>query len=449
MQNTESKFAIPMTYSGLLDDVVDRHKITPEVDATFFNRSILRNIFFSGRIYLNDGYLVNHPSSLNQLLDERSVLRMMIKNRFIKVLVRQPDAESFAKNPEKMADRGIASFQKLVNQSDWPDLKDKLYHWADALYEYDMVEPWPNFQMHIGFQKLFARIFDKDLDDLGLSEVSGFDMDLFRTRYENHDAYHYGPRTAVEDVAVGLAKDGIIDAIHIPKIMNIANQCYHYNFAMCLSKSSGKPVVADTTIGAAFEDILNLDQSVEAEIRDIPVLSIPNGFPVNDGSIFDSMLDPLSGINKAKHEFLFQIDQLFKLRGNRSARDLTSDIREASIQYQSYLVEHFADRVGIKDWSPNSSSIITFGLGKLGSAFGADNIMLAANLASSNRASSFIHKMTKPLRRRVLEVAFNPDSGEHDEMIFRVGEIKPRFACLAFDQTAVDNHSSDIPAMNT
>lgn len=434
-----------MTYSGLLDDVVDRHKITPEVDENFFNRSILRNIFFSGRIYLNDGYLVNHPASLHQLMNEDSVLRLMIRNNFIKILARQKDADEFAKNPERMAERGVLSFKKLVDQKDWPDLRKKLYRWADGLYEYNLVDPWPKYKMHVGFRKLFHRIVDKELPDLGLTELGNFDLQKLYKDYESHPSYENAPRTAIEEVLKEWNQNNRISKPHVAQIMNIANQCYHYNFAMCLSADKKEPVIADTTIGLAFEDLLDLDQTVEAEIDQFPILTIPRGFPVDNGSIFDVMLDFGSEINHAKHDFLFSIEKLFTKGRNQSAKDISLEVKDASERYQNYLAEHFADRVGLKDWAPKTSALITFGLGKLGSAFASDNIMVAANLATSGRASSFIHKMTKPLRRRVLEVAFNPDAGSNDEFTFKVGDVRPRFASLAFDRQATKNHVVDIP----
>ncbi|MEM9678571.1 MAG: hypothetical protein AAF890_10980, partial [Pseudomonadota bacterium] len=67
-------FEIPSTYSGLLDDVVHRYKIANEIDSEFFNRMILKNVVFSGQILLNDGYLFSHPSALDQIMNEDSVL---------------------------------------------------------------------------------------------------------------------------------------------------------------------------------------------------------------------------------------------------------------------------------------------------------------------------------------------------------------------------------------
>ena len=232
----------------------------------------------------------------------------------------------------------------------------------------------------------------------------------------------------------------------VPLIMDIANQCYHYNFAMCLTQATGQPVIADTTIGLAFEDILELDQVVETEVLNTPVLAVPEKFPVNNGLIFESFLNPGSKANRAKHEFLGEMEKLFKPGSNQSARQQAKAVREASEQYRRFLIEHFQDKVGLSDWEPRKSSIITFGLGKLGGAFGADNVMLAANLASSNRASSFIHRMTRPLRERILDVAFDPNSGMQKRFRFTVGDIQPRFASLAFNREAVANHTVNIPA---
>jgi hypothetical protein len=434
-----------MSYSGLLDDAVHRFNITPEMDSSFFNRTILRNVFFSGRIYLNDGYLVNHPSSLAQILDEKSVLRMMVRNSFIKIVSRQPDPDSFAKNPENMAKRGVVSFQKLIDQPDWPDLRQKLYSWADALFTYNMVDFWPNYQMHVGFRKLFSRIFEKELSTLGLGDLSVYLMDDFHRKYEEHKDYQSAPRTAVESVLNEMEKDRLIERKHVVAVMNIANQCYHYNFAMCLSKGSGTPVVADTTLGRAFDDILFHHQPIDADISDIPILSIPKGFPVDDGSLFDIMLDPGSDLNNAKHDFLWAMDTLFANAGNSNHSDFTKNIRDASLRYQSHLVDHFAGRVGISDWSPIKGSMISFGMGKVSNALGLDDIVLAANLASNQRASSFLHKITKPVQKRILEVALDPNSGTSDETVFRIADIKPRFASLSFDSEAISSHVSDLP----
>lgn len=442
-------FVIPKTYSGLLDDVVDRHRITPEVDGTFFNRSLIRNLFFSGPVFLNDGYLVNHPAALEQVLDEDSLLRSLIKNRFVELLVRQPDAEAFARNPERMAARGVISFRRLVDRRDWPDIRRKLERWADGYYSENRLVPWPNFQMHVGFRRLFHRIFDKDLDDLGLAHIPEFRMDEFRALYEAHESFTFAPRTAVEESLLALQAEGKLKPGDVADVMNIANQCYHYNFAMCLTRAENHPVVADTTIGKAFEDILDLDQAVEADVSSVPVLSVPRGFPMDKGSFFEVFLDPGSDVNIAKREFLTEMERVFRPGGNQDARQQVEMASEASRAYREALAGYFSGKVGLSDWAPRRGALVTFGLGKLGSAFGAnlEYAMLAANLALGSRAASFVHRMTRPLNKRILDVAFNPDAGDENKIDFTVGEIRPRFASLAFDRVAVENHTAALPPM--
>jgi hypothetical protein len=148
-----------------------------------------------------------------------------------------------------------------------------------------------------------------------------------------------------------MAKDGIFDPKFISSVMNIANQCSHNNFAMCLTNEKKEPVGADTTIGLAFEDTLDLDDAVEAELNSVPVLSAPKGFPVDNGRLFDMLLEPGSDLSRTKHQFLRQVDDVFKKNANKVDDDVKA-LAEASDQYQNYLAEHFSEVVGIKDWAP-------------------------------------------------------------------------------------------------
>jgi hypothetical protein len=218
---------------------------------------------------------------------------------------------------------------------------------------------------------------------------------------------------------------------------------------MCLTASTKETVVADTTIGLAFEDILELDQAVEAEIMDTPVIAVPKGFPVDDGRLFSELLLPQSDVARAKYEFLKEMNTIFRPGANTGLRDQARIVADASRQYREKLKEHFADLVGLADWSPKLSSLLTFGFGKAGGAVGADNIMLAANLATSGRASSFIHRMTRPLREHILDVAFDPDSGVKRRFRFTVDDITPRFASLAFTPDAVAHHTQSLPTVDS
>lgn len=55
-------------------------------------------------------------------------------------------------------------------------------------------------------------------------------------------------------------------------------------------------------------------------------------------------------------------------------------------------------------------------------------------------------RMTRPLRERIFDVAFDPKSGMQKRFRFAVGDIQPRFASLAFNKEAVTNHVEHVPS---
>src|SRR5688572_14178757 len=79
--------SLPWTYTGLLDDVMVRYS-DEYMSEDFFNRMIAKNVFFGGGMYINDGYLVNHPIARKHLVNRESLLRQMINVGFVRVLTR-------------------------------------------------------------------------------------------------------------------------------------------------------------------------------------------------------------------------------------------------------------------------------------------------------------------------------------------------------------------------
>lgn len=440
-----SVFDIPATYSGLLDDVVDRHRITSEIDDEFFNRMILRNVFFSGQVILNDGYLFSHPAALKQLMTEDSLLRVMIKNDVVKVIARKEDPEGFANTPVKNAKNGMTSNQEVVARPEWPEIQKELFELSEGLFHAGKIDPFPKREMNKGFTRLFERIFDKRNEDLGLRADSPLSMRQLQDILLPQEKYQVMPRTVIEDSLLDLRDDGRVSGEDVVAIMNIANQCYHYNFAMCLSDGRATPVVADTTIGPAFDELLMLDEAVDADLGDIPILTIPDKFPIENGAIFDGILDWQSKLARSKHLYLQKMNTLFDNNSNQTVEGRKQELTEATEEYRRYLAEHFAKFIGLRDLHPKKHSMLTFGLGKVGSAIGADSLMLAANLASKGRVSSFVHKMIKPMQDRVVEVAISPRTAQSERFFFKASDIKPRFASLAFDPDAISHHVSGIP----
>ncbi len=86
--DTEYTFeTLPRTYTGLLDDVMMRYSAN-YAGQEFFSRMIAKELIFGGGLFINDGYLVNHPVAREFLANDDSILHYMLSTGFIRVLTR-------------------------------------------------------------------------------------------------------------------------------------------------------------------------------------------------------------------------------------------------------------------------------------------------------------------------------------------------------------------------
>ena len=449
----EGTTLMPWSYSGLLDDVFERHQITQEVDSSFFERAIVRNILFSGPILLNDGYAINHSAGLKQILSSQSLLYRMSRQGFVRVLYRgdEGDSESFASSPERLALRGINTSARLVARPDWNDaIKPALRKWGDLLFKRGSAQRWPNLKTEVGFQKMFTRTVDRSAADLGLSVSAGIVLQRWWELLDGAQKERWvtAPRSVVEDGLISLMDRGLAERRDIDQIMNLAAQAYHYNFGLCLSYEMRKSVVVDTTIGPAFEDLLDFDQSFEAEVENMPAISIPHGFPLDKPGLFDDLLDEGSDVFQFKRNLLATLDRLMMTGGNlqRSAREI--EINEAIEGYRAKLAEHFSLFVGAVDLFPKRMALLTLGFSQIGGrlAVASDIASTASRVAGSKSfLSGILSRVPKMVGERILDVALDPNAGEAKKFVFRVADIRPRFASLAFNEKSVKSHVENIP----
>jgi hypothetical protein len=438
--------SIPWTYSGLLDDVVDRYGITPEVDADFFNLSILRNILFSGPILLNDGYIFHHPVGLSQLQDNRSLIRQMVKHDFIRILSRSSDPEAFSRLPEYLARRGVETSRQLIAREDWPTIREKALSWANHFFDDRRVQAWPRVMSHEGFKKLFSRIFDKTPEDLGLVGFSSERLSEFGRRYENQPDMQTAPRTAIEKAALSMLAEGLIKRSALVRLMDIANQCYHYNFGMLLSHDMEQAVISDTTVGKAFEDVLEMDQSFEAEVEGMPLITIPKGFPLDRYHLYDDFFDRASKVYNAKKDFINSIDTAMNRRSNRSNANRVDEIKKATEEYRHVLADHFKNYVSVRDLAPRRNAWIRLVWNNTGGiATAATNAILVAEVLSPRRTTAFVQRRTERFNRHALEIALDPAASSEKVRMYRTSDVRPRFSSIGFNQVAIENHVSGLP----
>lgn len=450
----------PSTYSGLLDDVVERFPISPNINEDFFSKSIVKNILFSGEIFLNDGYLINHPAARKQFLNEDSTLNIMIRNKFVRILSRANSSAEFVESPIIMAtQQQNEGFARTLALLEWPDIQKRLKAVAPAWFQNLTVAGWPPHMMHIGFCELIDRIFDKSHEDLGLRAAKIVSLDALRLEFYKLEPREGSPRDRFEKACrIVLAKlhggspdNTALNALpEMIELMNIANQCYHYNFALCLTDAFGRPFVADSSIGRAFEDLLDLEDVVEGEIDSIPLIDIPANLPMSNANAFANIIDPTTKVGAAKNSFLLALNGMISARSIASEVDRKRTLVEAANEYRRRLAEHFSEKIEFPKWEPYAKSAISIGIGQVLGGFeavatAADTGALAVDLLG-NAGSPWVERtIVRPLRRTAFENAMRPIGDVQDGSRIRVSDVRPRFASIAFNPNKASIFAASLP----
>jgi hypothetical protein len=457
----------PMTYSGLLDDAGRRYD--PEADPvgeSFFRRMIAKNIFFSGGILLNDGYLVNHPAARRELLREDSLLRVMMRTQnFIRVLTRSPIGSNVADMPVQMAESGNASFNALVKSEEWKELHPLLRR-LSPMWDRGNRLVWPSRKMHVGFVLLILRALAAPPHQIGLTAALPVELDRLRDDFlarspNDGNARHHFEQAALA-VLADLANGGKIEPAHVQlamhELMTIANQAYHYNFGLCLNEEAPEPIAVDTSIGEAFDELLQLDEIYDGMLDDIAVLRIPKFLPFHEGRKFDDLLDASTKIGDAKMRYLSTLEAVFHRSSEGPGIRLTEakrDFGEATRQYRERIAEHFG-QFAKGDFDENVFSAgISIGIGKLGDIATAGLGGIAVELL--NNKMSPAEFLLRKMRIRELDTAMRGDIPplkpddyyrfSPAEIVHRHRQLRPKFSSVAFDRAKIAAHTSQVPPL--
>ncbi|MFY0661335.1 MAG: hypothetical protein JXR15_12645 [Shimia sp.] len=438
------------TYAGLLDDVLARCEPAYKADDRYFQKVLLRSVFFGSRLLINDGYIF-YGSGLDQATKQNSLLRELNRNGHALLLSKLPefDPDAFARLPEKLAGDGVNTSRRVVTSPEWPEQKESLRRWGETIRSYGSWRRFPPYQMHIGFQKIFERLAEKSPVDFGLTGVSKEGFSALLEDFRKHPDYALSPRGAIEEVLreIVVSKDGFRD--QRSQILKIACQAYHYNFGMALTSSLGEPVVSETFIGLAFDELLELSDPVDTELLEFPVVSIPNGLPLDQPRLFMDFVIPDTDAHEAKTNYLENLNQSLDvaLTNSESARSMIS---EASTEYRKFIAGHFArEGISIDARLEQYGPLVSFGLKPVlgGLAVVGDLALAVSKAAKISVAANFIEGINKKAFNAIL----NPNNKvgnvvPRDQIAVR--EIAPRFAKIAFNRPAADAHVADLPKFN-
>ncbi len=448
---------INTTYAGLLDDVIHRYVPDAYHDQKFFERSLIKHIFFGGPMLVNDGYLFA-GNGLQQAISEGSLLREMVATGFVKILTKAHDfnPDAFASLPEKLAHDGVNTSKNLISSTEWPEKKELLNRWAQRIEQQNSYQCFPRYQMHEGFKRLFNRVRSKSAIDLGLYDLTDSYLDDLLGAILEHEVYETAPRSAIEEVLLSEFNSGTIGKNSMDEMMSIACQAYHYNFALCLSADMKTPIAADTMIGAAFEDLLELPDAVEADIAgmaDLPAISVPQGIPLDKPEYFRGLVEPGNSIFDAKCKFLTDIEILVSQDVSLNDTELRKELANTVIEYRSKLAEHFVSRgitaMDVMDgWAKTSIGMVSFVISA------SSNLLAVATalpsivkplLGKKNRLNLAVKKVNQSVSKYLVGVGMHPDTGIKKQMTFNYHEIVPRFTSIGFNDKAVQKHVHNLP----
>jgi hypothetical protein len=443
-------FTYQRTYTGLLDDVMIRYS-SEYASPGFFNKMIAKNLFFGGGLYFNDGYLLNHEVARSALANEDSLLRCMLSTGFIHILTRRKTEGELADMPNFMADQGNQSFIDLLSRDDWPNIKKIWHRITYAAFQQNHFRLWPNVDMSHTYTKLIRIAFKKKTDQLGINKlVSNDDWLRIRDDFLERNPQESGPRDKLEKAAVAIltGRNNFNAAMH--KVMTIGNQAYHYNFGVTLnSEKKNVSVSVDTIFGESFDELLEtreVDYGTLRDLEDIPIMWLPENFPLDYGHIFMPLVDPSTNAYMAKREYFTALRDI--VRGNYNDIKLAKQhLADAGRHYRDHLVTLLGPRLGeahLNDAFENSFTI-SFG-GLSGGALGPDaaaapvtsGVIFSTDNEAAKRGQEFL---IDRFRLRDIDQNFPAD----DSHVIRLKELRPEISSLAFNKEEAMKFVEDAP----
>ncbi len=436
------------TYAGLLDDVLVRYS-SEYLSDDFFNKMIAKNVFFGGGLYINDGYLINHPIARRYLYDDNSLLRRMLATGFIRILTRANSPEALSQMPVTMANQGNDSFCRLVNDPEWIEFEPLFARIAQTVFYNNTVRSWPDRNMSVGFTKLMRdRAFmEEEPRNLGIGNVTRDEWLRIRDDFLARNPESSGPRNKLEKAALSiLGETRANPRIAMNEVMTVGNQAYHYNFGLALTSEEKNGVAVDTTIGSAFDELLQTREVERGQLDNIPILRLPRDIPFDRGDLFLDFLDQSSQVGQAK------LNYIRSLRKVISGLDLDFDVlrinlNAATEEYINRIIELLSSTFGRFALERTFDESFTLAVGTLSNqqldgsvtATAAPTAGLAIEVqeAISQRGRQFL---IERFQLRNVSEEFDPN-----EQVIQLGDIRPQIASLAFDKNEAARFIEDVP----
>jgi len=303
---------LPMrwTYAGDLDDMVKLYP-WPNIEASN-KRALDVRLALSAvtgtPMLLNDGYLILNPACFDSLSDPNSPLRVLINQRYVRVLSRNKSPSlSLSQVVIDGAKQGIGSYRELfADKKRWTVVQKVLDPLQKDLKKENLCG-WPRVNLSLSYLQLIRRLAQIPYEQRGLDVpdrifqdvVNRFDHDLSQDPSK--------PRSRWEEIVkkVGQA--------HFQSLMQLANEVYHHNFGVAMTASppkddlpEGSEIAVQTRISSTFmhllyktnEPILNTPESIP------PQLTLPGGVDYSNGNSLVPLFVKEQPLGEARANYL-------------------------------------------------------------------------------------------------------------------------------------------------
>ncbi len=296
---------------------------------------------------INDGYLVLNPTCLDSLHDEHSPLRVLLRQGYVGMLSRNAE-RSLEQVVVKGAEQGIETYRKLLRDtSRWPEVQRMLNGVGPSQIATQV--DWPNLNLTSSFKGLVERLAAKTPQEVGLTKVSA----LIWNRMSNDFLTEVATEaTRPRDRWEQLAKRHARSQAQIDQMMRLANEIYHYSFAIGLTARPPTPlqgcaVAVQTRLSpslSGFDQEFSLGAG--ASLSQKHFVQVPDGIPYADGHLVEPPLSSSETVGKARTDYLQQRARYVSNQGDEK------DLVDATAAYQAaldaYLEKRTSNRVSTR-----------------------------------------------------------------------------------------------------
>lgn len=452
---------LPRTYTGLLDDAFIRYAGNYATEA-FFNKMIAKSVFFGGYLYINDGYLINHPLARRYLQNDDSLLREMLYAGFVRILTRTQKVDDLVALPEIMGESDNRTFKEFLHSDEWPRFRPTWELLADYVYDTNQVERWPRYDMTQGFVKLLTPVWKSSVASLGFRSVTDGELTDLRSEFDKSSPTQGNARDKFEKAAakkfgfsLSQPQNASLESQHkMAEVMRVANEVYHNNFGMMMTLRDGDRAVAvDTTLSASSDNIHQTDQIFRGQLDNIELLRLPENIPFEDGSWFHPFLNHTHQVGQAKLQYISSLTDIVRAVTNGLSQEQIiakkKEVNEATRQYFARVREKLIKRFGqtYADEALQEEEAITVTVGAHGTKdesgrpvffAGADGGVIATlRDASADHGIDFI-------LNKLENVEDAKDRFQPDERSITFGDMRPQLASLAFNRKWAEQHAQGI-----